>query len=229
MLQFYRAIREAVGNAILIGCNTVGHLGAGIFELQRIGDDTSGRDWNRTRKMGVNTLGFRLPQHRAFFLADPDCVPFTKDVPLGMTRQWLDLVTKSGTPLFISADPSTVSAEEKQMLKTALAAAARVQPEGRSHSTGWKRCLQSAGVWEVRSRTSTGLARKEQIRFPTELPNHLAGLRSLVPSSLQSAREAATHGLGILFKHDFNRDRGSDRPLTPPTPPYVRSAYTAVP
>jgi alpha-galactosidase len=127
--QFYRAIREAAGNALIIGCNTVGHLGAGIFELQRIGDDTSGRDWNRTRKMGVNALGFRLPQHRAFFLADPDCVPFSKAVPLGMTRQWLDLVTKSGTALFISADPSAVTAEEKQMLKTALAAAARVQPE----------------------------------------------------------------------------------------------------
>jgi alpha-galactosidase len=133
---FYRAIREAAGNALIIGCNTVGHLGAGIFELQRIGDDTSGRDWNRTRKMGVNALGFRLPQHRAFFLADPDCVPFTKAVPLDMTRQWLDLVTKSGTALFISADPSAVTAEEKQILKTALAAAARVQPEAEP-CTGW--------------------------------------------------------------------------------------------
>lgn len=127
--QYYRAVREAVGEAIVIGCNTVGHLGAGIFEVQRIGDDTSGRDWNRTRKMGVNALGFRLPQHRAFFLADPDCVPFTKAVPLSMTRQWLDLVTKSGTTLFISADPATLTTEEKQLLKAALAAAARVQPE----------------------------------------------------------------------------------------------------
>jgi alpha-galactosidase len=129
VLQFYRAIREAAGGALVIGCNTVGHLGAGIFELQRIGDDTSGRDWNRTRKMGVNTLAFRLPQHRAFFLADPDCVPFTKAVPLGMTRQWLDLVVKSGMALFISADPSAVAAEEKQMLTSALATAAGAQPD----------------------------------------------------------------------------------------------------
>lgn len=127
--HYYRAVREAVGDAIIIGCNTVGHLGAGIFEVQRIGDDTSGRDWNRTRKMGVNALGFRLPQHRAFFLADPDCVPFTKAVPLSMTRQWLDLVSKSGTTLFISADPTTATTEEKQLLKAALADAARVQPE----------------------------------------------------------------------------------------------------
>ena len=65
--QFYRVLRKGVGDAVLLGCNTVGHLGAGIFEVQRTGDDTSGRDWNRTRRMGVNTLAFRLPQHRNFF------------------------------------------------------------------------------------------------------------------------------------------------------------------
>jgi alpha-galactosidase len=55
-----------------------------------------------------------------------------------MTRQWLDLVTKSGTALFISADPATVTGEEKKMLRTALAAAARVQPEAEP-CTGWCR------------------------------------------------------------------------------------------
>lgn len=135
ILDFYRAIREGAGNAALIGCNTMGHLGAGIFEAQRIGDDTSGREWDRTRKMGVNTLAFRLPQHRRFFLADPDCAPFTKAVPLRMTRQWLDLVARSGTVLFISADPAAVTAEEKTLLRDALTAAARVQPE--AAPVGW--------------------------------------------------------------------------------------------
>ena len=129
VLQFYKAIREAAGDAVVIGCNTVGHLGAGLFELQRIGDDTSGRDWNRTRKMGVNALAFRLPQNRAFFLADPDCAPVTKAVPLKMTRQWLDLVARSGTALFVSADPSAVTTEEKILLKTALATASRIQQD----------------------------------------------------------------------------------------------------
>jgi alpha-galactosidase len=129
VLQFYRALRQAAGDAVLLGCNTVGHLGAGIFELQRTGDDTSSRDWNRTRKMGVNTLGFRLPQHRTFFLVDPDCAPVSKSVPLAMTRQWLDVVAQSGAVLFISADPAEVTPEEKGLLKTALTAAARIQPE----------------------------------------------------------------------------------------------------
>jgi alpha-galactosidase len=135
ILQLYRALREAVGDAVLLGCNTMGHLGAGIFEVQRTGDDTSGRNWNRTRKMGVNTLAFRLPQHRTFFLLDPDCAPMTRFVPMEMTRQWLDLVARSGTVLFVSADPATVSPSEKDLLKNALAQAARVQPE--AAPVGW--------------------------------------------------------------------------------------------
>ncbi|MDR3718944.1 MAG: hypothetical protein P4K98_09090, partial [Bryobacteraceae bacterium] len=59
----YQAIRRGAGSAQIIGCNTIGHLGAGLFEMQRIGDDTSGREWPRTRKMGINTLAFRLAQH----------------------------------------------------------------------------------------------------------------------------------------------------------------------
>ncbi|HEX8323427.1 MAG TPA: hypothetical protein VF595_05885, partial [Tepidisphaeraceae bacterium] len=39
----YEAIRDGAGDAMLIGCNTVGHIGAGLFEVQRTGDDTSGR------------------------------------------------------------------------------------------------------------------------------------------------------------------------------------------
>ncbi len=124
----YRAIREAAGESLLIGCNTIGHLGAGLFELQRIGDDTSGREWERTRKMGVNTLAFRLPQHNRFFSADADCVPITAAIPWRMTRQWLDLVARSGTPLFVSADPSVIGAEQKGALKRAFALAAKPQP-----------------------------------------------------------------------------------------------------
>ncbi|MDR3675915.1 MAG: hypothetical protein P4N24_10530, partial [Acidobacteriota bacterium] len=101
----------------------------GIFEVQRTGDDTSGHEWDRTRKMGVNTLAFRLPQHRAFFLADPDCAPISRSVPPEMTRQWFDLVARSGTALFISANPAEVTGEEKRMMKEALATAARIQPE----------------------------------------------------------------------------------------------------
>ena len=125
--QFYGVLREAAGEALLLGCNTVGHLAAGLFELQRTGDDTSGRDWNRTRKMGVNTLAFRGAQHNAFFALDADCVGLTREVPWALNRQWLDLLARSGTALFVSAAPDAVGAEQREALRRAfhIAAVAR--------------------------------------------------------------------------------------------------------
>ena len=128
--NLYAVIREAAGNAELIGCNTVGHISAGRFELQRTGDDTSGRHWERTRKMGVNTLAFRMPQHGAFFAVDADCVGLTQDVPWALNRQWLDAVARSGTPLFVSADPDAIGAEQKEALTAAFARAAQVMEPG---------------------------------------------------------------------------------------------------
>ena len=79
--DLYRTIRHAAGDGRLIGCNTVSHLAPGFHEIQRTGDDTSGRSWNRNRRMGVNTMGFRAPQHRTFYQVDPDIVAITKAVP----------------------------------------------------------------------------------------------------------------------------------------------------
>ncbi|MEJ7664678.1 MAG: hypothetical protein WKG07_36765 [Hymenobacter sp.] len=113
ILDLYRAIRAAAGPAYLLGCNTVGHLGAGLFEISRIGDDTSGLEWDRTRKMGVNTLGFRLMQHSKFFAADGDCVGLTPKVPWAKNEQWLRLLARSGAPLLVSAQPEAVGAAQK--------------------------------------------------------------------------------------------------------------------
>jgi alpha-galactosidase len=113
LLNWYTAMREAAGDAYLLGCNTIGHLAAGLFEIQRTGDDTSGRTWERTRKMGINTLAFRLPQHQAFFVADADCTAHTAKTPWEMDRQWLELVARSGTALFISVNPIGITAEKK--------------------------------------------------------------------------------------------------------------------
>jgi alpha-galactosidase len=129
-LDLFRAIREGAGGAVVIGCNVVGHLSAGLFELQRTGDDTSGRDWERTRKMGVNTLAFRMPQHGAFFQSDADCVGLTEQVPWTLNRQWLELLARSGTPLFVSADPAAVGPEQARAMCAAYAAAARPQARG---------------------------------------------------------------------------------------------------
>ena len=49
ILHLYKSIREAAGDMYLIGCNTMSNLAAGLFELNRVGDDTSGKEWDRTR------------------------------------------------------------------------------------------------------------------------------------------------------------------------------------
>jgi alpha-galactosidase len=128
--NLYRAIRESAGDMYIIGCNTMSHLSAGLFELNRIGDDTSGKEWARTKNMGVNTLGFRLPQHNTFYAADGDCVGLTKDVPWEKNRQWLQLLAESGSPLFISAQIDFLGTEQKAAVKQAFANAAKLQPTG---------------------------------------------------------------------------------------------------
>ena len=128
--DLYQTIRTAAGDALIIGCNTVSHLSAGIFDICRIGDDTSGREWARTRKMGVNTLAFRGPQHGTFYVGDADCVGVTNAVPWAFNRQWLDLLARSGTMLFLSLAPDALGEAQRRDLRDALAIAARPQPLG---------------------------------------------------------------------------------------------------
>ena len=125
--DLYRVIGEAAGGALIIGCNTIGHIGAGIFHMQRTGDDTSGRQWERTRKMGVNTLAFAMPKHGAFYASDADCAGITANVPWEMNRQWLELLAASGTPLFVSASPS-VPEEQREAIRAAFAVASHEIP-----------------------------------------------------------------------------------------------------
>lgn len=118
--DLYQAIRLAAGETTILGCNTVGHLAAGLFESQRIADDTSGHDWERTRRFGVNGLSHRVIQHRTFSHIDPDCVAITTDVGWRETSQWMDVVARSGTSLFFSPAPNAVTPEARSAMKDAM-------------------------------------------------------------------------------------------------------------
>jgi alpha-galactosidase len=137
LLGLYRTIRAAAGSTVVIGCNTVGHLAAGLVEIQRTGDDTSGRRWERTRRMGVNTLAFRMAQHGTFFALDPDCVPCTPETPWEYNRQFLDLVARSGTPLFVSVDPRARTPQVDADLRAALAIALGGGDPGGAEPLDW--------------------------------------------------------------------------------------------
>jgi alpha-galactosidase len=149
-LALYGAIRDAAGDALLIGCNTFGHLGAGLFELQRTGDDTSGREFDRTRRMGVNTLAFRAPQHGAFFALDADCAPITPQVPWELASRWLDLVARSGAALFVSPDPKALNVETRAAIGRAFASAARQQPV--AEPLDWMETT-TPGRWRIQGKT----------------------------------------------------------------------------
>lgn len=150
--DLYGAIRAAAGDSLIIGCNTVSHLSAGHFEICRVGDDTSGTDWSRTRKMGVNTLAFRGAQHGAFYVADADCVGVTNAVPWAFNRQWLDLLARSGTMLFVSLAPDALGDEQRRDLKNALALAAKPHPLG--EPLDWQRTVYPTR-WRMMDREFT--------------------------------------------------------------------------
>jgi alpha-galactosidase len=121
----YALLREAAGERVLLdGCNTIGHLGQGVFDLQRTGDDTSGRQWERTRRMGVNTLAFRLPQHGTFYTLDADLVGITEAVPWELNRQWLDALARSGTAAIVSSGPPARGPQQREALREAFRIAA---------------------------------------------------------------------------------------------------------
>lgn len=150
--ELYRTIRSAAEETLIIGCNTVSHLSAGVFEICRTGDDTSGTEWARTRKMGVNTLAFRSPQHGAFYVADADCVGVTRGVPWSLNRQWLDLLARSGTMLFVSLEPEALGAEQRRDLTAAFSLAALPHPL--AEPLDWQHTVYPAR-WRLMGREKT--------------------------------------------------------------------------
>lgn len=126
--DLYDRIRSAAGMTYLLGCNTFSHLSAGVFELNRVGDDTSGRDWNRTCRMGVNALAFRGAQQGTFYRADADVAALTKAHREPPALDWLRLLSQSGTPLFISFDPAVLGPHEWSAIRDAFESAAVERP-----------------------------------------------------------------------------------------------------
>lgn len=127
--QLYATILNAADRSLILGCNIIGHLGAGLTHIVRTGDDTSGKSWERTRKMGINTLAFRLGQHGTFFELDADCVGVTKDIPWILNREWAELLARSGTAFFASIKPGVLTeAETREMAAFFRIAAERDSP-----------------------------------------------------------------------------------------------------
>lgn len=130
VVNLYRTILEsAKEGTVILGCNVIGHLAAGLVHMNRTGDDTSGLEWERTRRMGVNTLAFRMLHDEAFFDADADCVGVTGKIPWNLNREWLRAVAASGTSLFVSCKPDVPDEGAKEDLRQAFARSAKQADE----------------------------------------------------------------------------------------------------
>lgn len=118
--NFYKVIEEAAGDTVIIGCNCIGHLCAGIHHLNRTGDDTSGYEFSRTVKYGVNALAFRSVQNGSFFGADADCVGITGSIPWQDNEKWIRVLSESATPFFVSCKPDVLTPEQENVLSDAF-------------------------------------------------------------------------------------------------------------
>ena len=129
--DLYRAMREAAGDdMVILGCNAVNHLCAGLFETSRVGPDTSGREWDQTKRNGVGTVAFRGIENGIFFAADPDCAGLAEAgaIPWEKNRQWIDLLSRSGMPFFISWRRTLADGEVRRTLAEAFRRAAEPKP-----------------------------------------------------------------------------------------------------
>jgi alpha-galactosidase len=106
--NFYKAVQKGAGDADVIGCNTIGHLTAGIHSVARIGNDTSGRSFEWTRRFGVHSF-MRLPQNENFFLADPDCAAFTTQVDPNLNLDYLEACAITGMTTLASVTPYSLT------------------------------------------------------------------------------------------------------------------------
>ncbi|MBO5751583.1 MAG: metallophosphoesterase, partial [Kiritimatiellae bacterium] len=128
--DLYSAMRQAAGDEIvIIGCNALDHFAAGLFEIQRTGDDTSGCDWALTAKCGPNALGMRAHHHGTFYAQDGDCagLAYAGGVDWKLNAMWIDLLSRSSGAFFVSWFRDILDDNVKKALTSAFERASKVQ------------------------------------------------------------------------------------------------------
>jgi len=154
IVDLYKTILNAAKahDMLVLGCNAVGHLGAGLMHLNRVGEDTSGLVWEKTLKHGVNALACRMPQHRTFFDVDADCMGISEHIDWKLNSQWGELLSRSGTSMFISVAPESLSAEQEKALVKMLAV--NSHPHEAARPLDWRETTLPR-IWQIDGETVT--------------------------------------------------------------------------
>lgn len=122
--RLYAAIARGAGDADVIGCNVVGHLAAGIHSTWRVGNDTSGRSFEWTRRHGVNSV-MRLPFNDTVCRVDPDCAAFTDQVDAQLNLDYLEMCALTGMTTLASVTPGILKDAEMRRINEIYRMAAR--------------------------------------------------------------------------------------------------------
>ena len=134
--ELYTLIQQAAGDTLIMGCNTINHLAAGIHQIQRSGNDTSGRHFEFTRRFGVHSM-VRAPQNNAFFKTDPDCAAFTEKVSIPLNLDFLEMAAITGAATFASVTPGILNDAQEKRLQEIFAIADTIKYEDYATVTDW--------------------------------------------------------------------------------------------
>ena len=141
--DLYQTMQDGANGTVVIGCNTIGHLVAGIHEAQRVGNDTSGKVYEWTFRNGVHSM-MRMPQNDTFFKLDADCAAFTEKVPVDLNLDFMEAMAIAGTVTFASVTPGLLKEKELQRMSDILKIAANIKPEENAIPVDWDRTAAPA-------------------------------------------------------------------------------------
>lgn len=136
--NLYQTIQNAAGDSLIIGCNTINHLTAGIHQMQRIGGDTSGRSFEWTRRYGIHSM-MRMPQNSRFFQADPDCAAFTGMVSPSLNLDFMEAMAITGATVWASVTPGILTASQENRMHDIFKLASSLRLEESAAILDWHR------------------------------------------------------------------------------------------
>ena len=118
IVDFYRAIKSAMGDTLIMGTDIVGQLGAGLLHCSRINRDAPKEDWQHALHNRVNALAFRYCQNGTCFMVDTGELEVSERQPWSSVKSFAELAAFSGSTFFLSMQPGILTAKlRKELVK----------------------------------------------------------------------------------------------------------------
>lgn len=148
VMNFYHTVREAAGpyKAVVMGCNTIAHLGTGNMHIYTAGDDRGNPISFAGMQAIVNSLAFRLPQHKKFFYTGLDRLNITDLSSWEKARQAVRLIAYSGMPLFLAMESKFIEEKMERELREILGIASEIH--GETEPIDWEE-TDMPRIWKI--------------------------------------------------------------------------------